>query len=122
MTEQPPSQTPESEQLAQQLARTAADLRTLAEQLGAIPPGPAKVYSLRRARVTFAVVVAVASLAGWFIWSHWHSLWVALAPLVWIFGHGWRLHRNVPVAPTANDAQRMSSPPGGGDAADRAAD
>jgi hypothetical protein len=24
------------------------------------------------------------------VWSHWHSLLVALAPLVWIFWRGWR--------------------------------
>ena len=38
--------------LAEQLARTGADVRALGEQLGAIAPGEAKEYSLRRARIT----------------------------------------------------------------------
>jgi hypothetical protein len=44
--------------------------------------------SVRRARITFFVVVAIAALVGWFLWEHWHSLLVATAPLIWIFVHG----------------------------------
>src|SRR5262249_40218334 len=49
MTEQPPSSKPQREDIAQQLEKTAADLRTLAEQLGAVPPGGPKPVSPRRA-------------------------------------------------------------------------
>jgi hypothetical protein len=80
--------------IAQQLERTTADLRTLAEQLGAIPPGSAtKVVSQRQATITFVAVVALAALAAWFIWDHWHSLLAATAPIIWVFVHGWRHRR-----------------------------
>ena len=81
--------------LAEQLARTGADVRALGEQLGAIAPGEAKEYSLRRARITLVGVAALAVLIGWLLWSHWHALWVFLAPLVWIFVSGWRHQRRL---------------------------
>jgi hypothetical protein len=80
-------------EVARQLDKTAADLRTLAEQLGAIPPGPAKPVSQRRATITFVAVIALAALTAWFIWDHWHSILAATAPLIWIFVHGWRHSR-----------------------------
>lgn len=127
MTETPPTDA-SNQELGQQLERTAADLRVLGEQLGAVPPGGSKVYSVQRARLTFAIVVAFAALVGWFAWSHWHSLLVALAPLVWIFGRGWRMQRRrrqidpgttVP-SDEASDARSselldvLKRPPGGG--------
>lgn len=96
MAEPSPIAKPSNEELAQQLDKTAADLRTLGEQLGAIPRSSPKVMSLRRARITFLVVVAVAAFVGWFLWEHWHSLWVATAPLLWIFWRGWRWRRKTP--------------------------
>ena len=93
MVDPPTTESSDSQAVAQQLAETAADLRALGEQIGAIPPGTQKEYSVRRAKVTFAIVVALAVLVGWFVWSHWHSLWVAFAPLVWIFWRGWRFQR-----------------------------
>ena len=93
MAEPPPSPKPPPEDIARQLDRTAADLRTLAEQLGAVRPGAPATVSRQRAAVTFAVVVVLAMLAAWFIWDHWHSLLAATAPLIWILGHGRRLHR-----------------------------
>jgi len=90
MTEPPSS---DSQAVAEQLAKTAADLRVLGEQIGAVPPGTQKEYSVQRARVTFAIVVGLAALVGWVVWSRWHSLWVAVAPLVWIFWRGWRFQR-----------------------------
>ena len=94
LVKEPPSTEPsDNEPLAEQLERTAADLRLLGEHVGAVPAGSGKTYSIRRARVTFAIVVALAVLIGWLMWSHWHSLWVALAPLVWIFWRGWRFQR-----------------------------
>jgi hypothetical protein len=46
--------------------------------------------TLRRARITFLLVVVFAVLLGWFLWAQWHSLLVAFAPLVWIVGHSLR--------------------------------
>jgi hypothetical protein len=80
---------------AEQLARTGADIRALGEHLGAVPPGGPKVYSLRRARITLVVTVALATLVGWLLWSHWHAFWVLLAPLIWIFNSGWRHQRRL---------------------------
>jgi hypothetical protein len=94
MAEQPPAAKPPAEEMAAQLAKTEADLRTLGEQLGAIPHSPAKAMSQRRARGTFLVVVAIATLVAWFLWGHWHSVLVATLPLLWIFHSGWRWHRN----------------------------
>jgi hypothetical protein len=93
VTEPPSPESPANQPLAEQLARTEADVHALAEQLGAVRPGEASVYSMRRAMTTFAVVAGLAALVGWFLWSHWHSLLVALAPLIWIFGSAWRHHR-----------------------------
>jgi len=95
MTESPPSPKPQPEDIAAQLERTAADLRTLGEQLGAVQPGGSAPMTRRRATVMFTVTVAVALLVAWFIWTHWHSVLAAAAPLLWIFGHGWRWRRRV---------------------------
>jgi hypothetical protein len=82
------------DEIASQLEKTAADLRVLGEQVGAIPPGSsAKAVSQRQATIVFVGVVVVAGLVAWFIWDHWHSLLAATAPLVWIFAHGWRWRR-----------------------------
>jgi Flp pilus assembly protein TadB len=89
----PPQSDRQAEQLAEQFARTAADLRTLGEELGAIAHSEPKMVSLRRARFTFLVAVAVAALVGWLVWAHWHSLLAAFAPLIWVAGHGFRLRR-----------------------------
>ena len=102
MTEPPPSAKPQPADIARQLDKTAADLRTLAEQLGAVRPGSSKPVSPRRATMTFVTVVVLAILAAWFIWDHWHSLLAATAPLIWIFGHGWRWRRRT----TAADEQK----------------
>jgi hypothetical protein len=94
MAEADPSDKAQPADIAQQLERTAGDLRTLAEQLGAIPPGSAaRTVSSRQATITFVAVVALAALAAWFIWDHWHSLIAATAPLIWILAHGWRWRR-----------------------------
>jgi hypothetical protein len=85
----PPSDPPE---ISAQLEKTAADLRTLAEELGAIPVG-SKPISPRTARLTLVAVVCLAGLVSWFIWNHWHSLLAATAPVIWIFVHGWRWRR-----------------------------
>jgi hypothetical protein len=80
--------------ISEQLAKTASDLRALGEELGAIPAGSRpKTVSPATARITFLAVVAVAALASWFIWNHWHSLLAAVAPIIWIFVRGWRWHR-----------------------------
>src|SRR5215831_11851523 len=76
---EPPSSKAKPDDIATQLDRTAADLRTLAEQLGAVRPGPPRVVSPRRAKITFAVVVALAALVCWLVWEHWHSLRAAAA-------------------------------------------
>jgi hypothetical protein len=92
--EKPPPGDPIPDEIAPQLAKTAADLRALGEQLGAIPPGSAApTVSQRQAKLVFVGVVAVAGLAAWFIWGHWHSVIAATAPLIWIFAHGWRWRR-----------------------------
>ena len=94
MDEKPSPPHARPDQIASQLEKTAADLKVLGEQLGAIPPGSAaKAESQRQATFAFVGVVAVAGLAGWFIWDHWHSLLAATAPLIWIFAHGWRWRR-----------------------------
>jgi hypothetical protein len=90
MADEPPPGQASPTEVGRQLEKTAADLRTLAEQLGAIAPGPAKPISQRRATITFVAVVGLAALAAWFIWDHWHSILAATAPLIWIFAHGWR--------------------------------
>src|SRR6185436_10424897 len=95
MAEPPNVAKPQDEAIAEQLAKTAADLRTLGEQLGAISHTAPKEISLRRAKVTFLVAVASAALVGWFLWDHWHSLVVAFAPLIWIVGHSLRWRRSV---------------------------
>jgi len=90
----PPPVGAKPDDIASQLEKTEADLRVLAEQLGAIPPGSqARTVSPRQATFVFAVAIAVAGLAAWLIWSHWHSVFAATAPLIWIFAHGWRRHR-----------------------------
>ena|SRR5215470_3989283 len=86
----PRSSNAQPDEVGRQLDKTAADLRTLAEQLGAIPDGSPRAISPRRAKITFAVVVALAVLGSWFVWAHWHSLLAAAAPLIWIFVHAWR--------------------------------
>jgi hypothetical protein len=93
MPESPSTVPPDDHDLAQELERSAADLHALAEQIGAVPVGSLKTYSVGRARITFAILVAVAGLVAWVVWSHWHSLWAGLAPLVWIFWRGWRFQR-----------------------------
>lgn len=90
MTEPPSREASDLQPVAQELAKTAADIRVLGEQLGAVPPGEPKVYSLQRAWLTFAVVIVAAVLVGWLIWSHGHALLGLLLPLVWIFAHAWR--------------------------------
>jgi len=96
MPEPTPSRRAQAEDVGRQLETTAGDLRALAEQVGAIPPGTApRTISPRRAQVTFAAVVTLAALAGWFVWEHWHSLLAATAPLIWVAAHGWRLRRRV---------------------------
>jgi Flp pilus assembly protein TadB len=80
--------------IAEQLEKTEADLRTLAESLGAIPSGSTpKTISPRTARITFLVLAGFAALVAWFIWDHWHSLLAATAPIIWIFVSGWRWRR-----------------------------
>lgn len=84
----------EPDEIRAQLEKTAADLRVLGEQLGAIPPGGApRTMSLRTARITFAVLSAFALLVAFLIWQHWHSLFAAAAPILWIFVHAWRLQQ-----------------------------
>jgi len=86
---------PDYQTPAEQLTRMNADLRALGERLGAVPPGEPTVYSLRRARITLVVSAVLATLVGWILWSHWHALWILLAPLVWIFVSGWRHQRRL---------------------------
>jgi Flp pilus assembly protein TadB len=93
MAEPTPVAKPSTEEVAEQLAKTTADLRTLGEQLGAIPHASSRVMTLRRARIIFLLVVVVAMLVGWFLWEQWHSLLAAFAPLVWIVGHSLRWRR-----------------------------
>jgi hypothetical protein len=101
VTEPPPAKSEaQPPGLAEQLTRTTGDLRVLGEQLGAIPHAEPKTMTPRRARVTFAFVVAIAALVGWFVWVHWHSLLAAFAPLIWVAGHGYRMRRS---ARTRND-------------------
>jgi len=95
VTEPPAPETPDDQTLADQLTRTSADIRALGEQLGAVQPGEPPVYSLRRARITLVVIAVLATLVGWLLWSHWHALWVFVAPLVWIFVSGWRHQRRL---------------------------
>src|SRR5262249_1298399 len=83
------------EEVRAQLDKTVEDLRTLAVQIGAVEPGAPREMTVRRARITFAVVVVLAVLACWVVWQAWHSLLAAAAPLIWIFGHGWRWRRRV---------------------------
>jgi hypothetical protein len=90
----PPDVGAKPDEIASQLEKTEADLRVLAEQLGAIPPGSkARTVTPGQATVVFVAVVVAAGLAAWVIWSHWHSLFGAAAPLIWIFAHGWRRYR-----------------------------
>ena len=93
MTEEQPAAKASSDAIAKQLDKTAEELRTLGEQLGAIEHTQPKEMTLRRARITSLVVVTVALLIAWLIWSHWHSLLAATAPLIWIFWHARRLHQ-----------------------------
>ena len=91
---EPSSAGAKPDEIASQLEKTEADLRVLAEQLGAIPPGSkAQPVSPRQATIVFVGVIAAAGLAAWLIWNHWHSLFAAAAPLIWIFAHGWRRYR-----------------------------
>jgi hypothetical protein len=94
VTEPPAPESPDNQTPAEQLARMGADVRALGEQLGAVAPGDPTV-SLRRARITLVVTAVLATLVGWLLWSHWHALWVFLAPLVWIFVSGWRHQRRL---------------------------
>ena len=94
MAEPPNTAKPQTDEIAAQLTKTAADLRTLGEQLGAISHTAPKEISPRRAKVTFLLVVAFSALIGWFLWDHWHSLVVAFAPLIWIVGHSLRWRRS----------------------------
>jgi hypothetical protein len=84
---------PEPARIEEQLARTAEDLHALAEAIGAVPPGEVKSMSLRTARITFAAVVVVAALVSFWLWSHWHSVLLTLAPLIWIFESARRWHK-----------------------------
>jgi uncharacterized membrane protein YdbT with pleckstrin-like domain len=79
---------------AAQLERTFADLRSLAETVGAVPAGSATRVATRRQLVATSVVsfVVVAAIC-WFIWDHWHSVVALVAPLVWIIGHSLRWRR-----------------------------
>jgi hypothetical protein len=95
MTEPPAPETPDNQTLVEQLTRMNGELRALGEQLGAVPPGEPPVYSLRRARITLMVSAVLATLVGWILWSHWHVLWLFLAPLAWIFVSGWRHQRRL---------------------------
>ena len=63
-----------------------------------MPPGEPKVVSPRAAKITFLIVLAIAALGSWWVWLHWHSLLVVLAPLLWIFesGRRWRKRNRAP--------------------------
>jgi hypothetical protein len=82
--------------LDEQLARTAEDLRALAESIGAVPPGSAaNTISPRTARIILAAVVVVSGLACYWLWTRGHSVLVTLASVLWIFesGRRWRKRR-----------------------------
>jgi len=65
----PPLDQGQPDGVAGQLAKTAADLRVLGEQLGAIPRSAPIVVTPRRMWLTFALVVALAALGAWFLWA-----------------------------------------------------
>jgi hypothetical protein len=102
-----PAGGPEPAQIDEQLVRTAEDLRALAEAIGAVPPGEPKMMSLRTARITVLAVVVGAGLASYWLWSQWHSVLFALAPLIWIFesGRRWRKRTRGPGADTEHIAE-----------------
>jgi hypothetical protein len=91
---------PEPARIDEQLARTAEDLHALAEAIGAVPPGEPKVMSLRTARITLVAVAVGAGLASYWLWNHWHSVLLTLAPVVFIFASGrrWRKRARDPGA------------------------
>jgi hypothetical protein len=91
--------TPESAEVrggdvSEQLQRTFADLQALGESVGALPAGSAPRVASRRELITTSVIVLVGAVAlSWFVWDHWHSVFAAIAPLVWIVGHSLRWRR-----------------------------
>lgn len=79
-----------NDDVAAQLQRTFADLRTLGESVGAVPIGAPSAASRRRLWTSTIVVGVAAAATGWFIWDYWHSLFALVAPLVWIVGRSRR--------------------------------
>jgi hypothetical protein len=80
MTE-PPEKVPELANFFEKpLEEQEAELRALAEKIGALPP--ARPFSPARTFVEAFVLTAVALLAAWFVWHHAHSIVAATLPLL----------------------------------------
>ena len=77
--------------VAEQLRGTAVDVQELGVSLGALPAGSMPPVATRRRLIaTVAGIVVVAALLGLLLWRLWHSIFVLVAPLAWIFWHSWR--------------------------------
>jgi hypothetical protein len=121
MADTPKSTDVRSGDVSEQLQRTIADLQALGESVGALPAGSTPRVASRRELIATSVVMLVgAVLLSWFVWVHWHSVFAAIAPLVWIVGHSLRWRRRsgkstlgMLSARIAQEAQAGTRPAGG---------
>jgi len=88
---------PESELasfFAKPIDEQAAELRALAEEVGALrPPRPPRPFSPIRTLVEAFVLTSLAIFVGWLLWLHWHSLLAGFLPLVLVAGRAFRWRR-----------------------------
>lgn len=73
------------------LEEQAAELRSLAERIGALPPPrPPRAFSPLRTFVEAFVLTGLALVLAWFLWHHWHSVLAATLPLVIVVARAFR--------------------------------
>lgn len=88
MTEPPESMSDLAKFFEKPLEEQEAELRALAERLGALPP--ARPFSARRTFVEAFVLTMLALLAAWFLWHHWHSIVATTLPLLLVVVRAFR--------------------------------
>jgi hypothetical protein len=88
------SDTPQSDLerfLSKPLDEQAAELRSLAEHVGALPPPrPPHPFSPLRTFVEAFLLTSAGLLVAWFVWRHWHSILATTLPLLLVVARAFR--------------------------------
>ena len=94
---------------AKPLEEQEAELRSLAEHVGALPPSrQRRPFSPLRTFVEAFVLTSLAFLFAWFLWNHWHSVVAATLPLVIVVARAfrWRPRRRTDVGAASPPDER----------------